>query len=213
MGNITKSARLEMLFFKTYFKQYLLILITPVIFAVFNKSLLTGVNFTMCITAIMSNMTFDFTEKSNLSKLYGLIPVKRKHIVLGKYLFVMILGLITFIITFILSSITLYFLNVNIDSTEISFSLFGLIAFVFFTAIQIPLLYKYGATKARLVMNIPFIGIVGIVGLLKLIDSIKVQNILNNYALFIVSMIILLTLILECFSMYLSVKIYKIKEL
>ena len=48
----------------------------------------------MCFIAMTTGYTFSVTEKNSMERLYGILPVKKSEMVMGRYLFVVVLGVI-----------------------------------------------------------------------------------------------------------------------
>ena len=88
MSNILKSTKLDIALVKPYFKTICFTLLLPIVFAAINRSLLTGVSFAMCFIAMTTGYTFSITEKNSMDRLFGILPVRKSELVIGRYVFV-----------------------------------------------------------------------------------------------------------------------------
>ena len=100
MRNIWKSAKLDFSLVKPYVKTICFTMVLPVIFAAINRSLLTGISFAMCFIAMTTGYTFSITEKNSMERLYGILPIRKSDMVIGRYIFIIIMGLIALIFFF-----------------------------------------------------------------------------------------------------------------
>ena len=89
MSNILKSTKLDIALVKPYFKTICFTLLLPIVFAAINRSLLTGVSFAMCFIAMTTGYTFSITEKNSMDRLFGILPVRKSELVIGRYVFVL----------------------------------------------------------------------------------------------------------------------------
>ena len=87
MSNILKSTKLDIALVKPYFKTICFTLLLPIVFAAINRSLLTGVSFAMCFIAMTTGYTFSITEKNSMDRLFGILPVRKSELVIGRYVF------------------------------------------------------------------------------------------------------------------------------
>ena len=99
MSNILKSAKLDIALVKPYFKTICFTLLLPIVFAAINRSLLTGVSFAMCFIAMTTGYTFSITEKNSMDRLFGILPVRKSELVIGRYVFVLAMGLLSLVIS------------------------------------------------------------------------------------------------------------------
>ena len=107
MSNILKSTKLDIALVKPYFKTICFTLLLPIVFAAINRSLLTGVSFAMCFIAMTTGYTFSITEKNSMDRLFGILPVRKSELVIGRYVFVLAMGLLSLIISLIAQPLVL----------------------------------------------------------------------------------------------------------
>lgn len=205
MGNILKSAKLDFALLKPYIKSICFILLVPIFVTLTSRSLISGVAFAMCVMSMSTNYTFAVSEKNGMERLYGILPVEKAHLVLGKYLCVYIMGLLALLVSLVVHPLVLTAFSMVVSPLDILIAgIVGIVTFMLYTAFQIPGYYKYGSIKGRIFLYIPIIGyllITLIVNKTMLIETISPVHIA---AIAVLSLFI---------SMLFSVKILKRKEL
>ncbi len=213
MTSIFKIVKLDFALIKPYIKIIFIALLSPLIVMYTMKDIISGTLFCACMLAMTSGYTFSVAEKNDLSRLYGLLPISRKDIVTGKYLFVIIEGIILNLIGISANAIILTILKVDFTFSDIlvGFSV-GHFVYCFFTAVQLPFLFKYGGIKGRFFTFVPFLGILLISEVAKRMSPDKLAEltsiaILNNpYGLLVIS--ILFSITVYCTSGGISQKIF-----
>ena len=166
MSDTLKAARLDFFLVRQYIKTTLLILLYPVILVAINKSLLNGVSFAMCFLSMTSSYPFTISEKSGVNRLYGILPVSKKSLVLGRYLFTYTLGLLSLMITLLVCPLILRLLGAEVSPPDILVTaLTGLFLFSIFNAFLLPGFYKYGSIRGRFFMLIPAVVFIAILAL------------------------------------------------
>ena len=217
MSNILKAARLDLSLVKTYWWNTLFVMLFPVVFSVMNRSLVFGVSFTMCfIGMITTNNTFYISEKNAMERLYRILPVSKKDMVLGRYLYTCAVGLAVLLFSLVFHSFVLHaFVNVDLTAEDIIASaLTGIVMFTLYTVFCLPAYYKFGAVKGRFFMLIPVLGYMAILWLISNFDVMPepvFREYLNNPIIFYTA-VLLLCLIAFSISVFVSVRIVKNKE-
>ncbi len=196
MTNILKIVKLDFALIKPYIKIIFIALLSPLIVMYTMRDMVSGILFCMCFMAMTSGYTFSVAEKNDLGRLYGLLPISRKDIVMGRYFFIIIQGIILSLFGVSANAIILTIIKVKFTSSDILMGIsIGLITYSFFTAIQLPFFFKYGGIKGRFFSFLPFLGIFSISEVAKRLSPDKLAElssiaILNNpYGLLIVSIL------------------------
>ena len=151
MSNILKSTKLDIALVKPYFKIICFTLLLPIVFAAINRSLLTGVSFAMCFIAMTTGYTFSITEKNSMDRLFGILPVRKSELVIGRYVFVLAMGLLSLIISLIAQPLVLKVLGETVGVFDIvTAAIAGGFLFKsggkkvwFFFILNLPLLQEY----------------------------------------------------------------------
>ena len=216
MSNIWKSAKLDFSLVKPYVKTICFTMILPVVFAAVNRSLLTGISFAMCFIAMTTGYTFSVTEKNSMERLYGILPIRKSDMVIGRYLFIIIMGLTALIFSLVAHPVILTILGENVSIYDfISAAVTGIFLFALYTVFQLPGYYKFGSIKGRVFMYIP---VAGFLITLLLITKIPVGEsrllfVVINSPVLLMLFALVLVIIMYIISILVSVKILKNKEM
>ena len=216
MSNIWRSVKLDFSLVRPYVKTICLTMVLPVIFAAINRSLLTGISFAMCFIAMTSGYTFSITEKNDMERLYGILPVRKSELVVGRYVHIIIMGFFALIFSLIVHPVILCSLGENVSALDIaSAAAAGIFLFALYTVFQLPGYYRFGSIKGRVFMYIP---VAGFLVTLFLVTKIPADG--SGLLLMVISSPVLLVLfsvafvaIMYVISILVSVKIVQRKEL
>lgn len=216
MSNIWRSAKLDFSLVKPYVKTICFTMVLPVVFAAINRSLLTGISFAMCFIAMTTGYTFSITEKNSMERLYGILPIRKSDMVIGRYIFIIIMGLTALIFSLVTHPVILTILGETINIFDfISAAVIGIFLFALYTVFQLPGYYKLGSIKGRVFMYIP---VAGFLITLLLITKIPVGEskllftVINSPALLMLITVIL-AVAMYVVSILVSIKILKNKEM
>ena len=215
MSNILKATKLDFSLVKPYVKVIGFTMLLPIAFAAINRSILTGVSFAMCFIAMTTGYTFSVTEKNSMERLYGILPVRKSDMVIGRYLLVFSLGALALVISLITQPIVLRALGENVELFDIiSAAIGGLFLFALYTVFQIPGYYKFGSIKGRVFMYIPVVGFLVTLFLLpKLPADNPVINTIANSPMLLIALAIVLVVVMYAMSIWFSIQIMKNKEM
>ena len=216
MSNILKSTKLDIALVKPYFKTICFTLLLPIVFAAINRSLLTGVSFAMCFIAMTTGYTFSITEKNSMDRLFGILPVRKSELVIGRYVFVLTMGLLSLIISLIVQPLVLKVLGETVGVFDIvTAAIAGVFLFALYTVFQIPGYYKYGSIKGRVFMYIPVAGF--LITLLLITKSpvgeSKLLFTVINFPILLMLLAVIFVITMYVVSILVSIKILKNKEM
>lgn len=215
MNDTLKAARLDFSLIKPYTKNICLTMAIPVAFTIINRSLMTGVSFAMCFIAMTAGYTFSISEKNGMDRLYGILPISKKNLVLGRYLYTCSMGFLAFLISVIVHPLVLKMLGTTVQLPDMSLAaVLGIFMFTLYTVFQLPGYYKFGSINGRIFMYIPA---VGFLAMLLLISKFDVPGNPIMAALMGKSIVSVLSLLLMCviayvISIIVSIKIIRSKE-
>ncbi len=216
MSNILKSTKLDIALVKPYFKTICFTLLLPIVFAAINRSLLTGVSFAMCFIAMTTGYTFSITEKNSMDRLFGILPVRKSELVIGRYVFVLAMGLLSLIISLIVQPLVLKVLGETVGVFDIvTAAIAGVFLFALYTVFQIPGYYKFGSIKGRVFMYIPVAGF--LITLLLITKSpvgeSKLLFTVINSPILLMLLAVIFVIAMYVVSILVSIKILKNKEM
>lgn len=107
MSNILKSVKLDHDIMKSRYPMFILGYVIGILFAVLSKTPIFGTAIVMVMAAPLIGQYFSIYEKNNLEKLYGVLPLRKSEVVIGRYLYalciVVINGIIATILAYIIS--------------------------------------------------------------------------------------------------------------
>ena len=215
-ARILKSTKLDIALVKPYFKTICFTLLLPIVFAAINRSLLTGVSFAMCFIAMTTGYTFSITEKNSMDRLFGILPVRKSELVIGRYVFVLAMGLLSLIISLIAQPLVLKVLGETVGVFDIvTAAIAGVFLFALYTVFQIPGYYKYGSIKGRVFMYIPVAGFLVTLLLLSKMPAIgnSIISVVESSPILLVFLAVFAIVVMYAVSIFLSIRIMKNKEM
>ena len=215
MSNIWKSVKLDFSLVRPYVKTICFTIALPAAFAAINRSLMTGISFAMCFTAMISRSLFSITEKNDMERLYGILPIRKSELVIGRYVFIISLGILALIFSLITHPVILSRLGESVSAFDIAAAaVSGIFLFALYTVFLIPGYYKYGSIKGRVFMYIPVVFCLITFFLITKIpadDSGWLITALNSPVV-LVLLVAVFVVIMYVISILVSVKIVKGKE-
>ena len=215
MNEILKAARLDFSLIRPYMKTMLFIMAFPVVFAAINRSLVNGVSFAMSFISMTSGYTFSISERNGMERLYGILPVSKKHMVIGRYLYICMMGLCTLMISLTVQPIVLRALGAAVSYEDIiAATITGIILFSLYTVFLLPGYYKYGAIKGRIFVFIPAAGYLidlAFVYLFGLTGSPALSSIISSPLIFM-AVVVLICITAFLLSVIVSMRFLQNKE-
>lgn len=216
MTNIWKSAKLDFSLVKPYLKTICFTMVLPVVFAAINRSLLTGISFAMCFIAMTTGYTFSITEKNSMERLYGILPIRKSDMVIGRYIFILIMGLTALIFSLVAHPVILTILGESISIFDfISAAVIGIFLFALYTVFQLPGYYKLGSIKGRVFMYIPAAGfLITLLLITKIpVGESKLLFTVINSPVLLMLLVVIFVIAMYVVSILVSIKILKNKEM
>ena len=157
MSNILKSIKLDHDIMKSRYPIFILGYVIGILFAVLSKTPILATAIVMVMAAPLIGQYFSIYEKNNLEKLYGILPLRKSEVVIGRYLYALCIVVINGIIATILAYIISLLTNISMNSFE-SLNIIS-IAFLYFclmVAVIFPLYLKFPFSKIYILSNLPF---------------------------------------------------------
>ena len=159
MHNIWNIVKLDFSLVQPYLKTICFTMLLPVLFTAVNRSLFTGISFAMCFIAMTAGYPFSVMEKNDMDMLYGMLPIRQKELVIGRYFFVIGTGVIALAFSLLIHPVILMFLGESLSTSDlITAAATGIILFTLYTVFQLPGYYKFGSIKGRVFMYLPVAG-------------------------------------------------------
>ena len=159
MHNTWNAAKLDLALVRPYGKVICFTMVLSITFAAINRSLFTGVSFAMCFVAMTTAYPFAVEERNDMARLYGILPVNKRDLVLGRYLFVVALGALALAVSLVVQPVVLRSLVVPVEGRDLLWAAVGgSILFSLYTVFQLPGYYKFGSIKGRVFLYFPVAG-------------------------------------------------------
>ncbi len=216
MNDTLKAARLDFALIKPYMKNICFTMALPVAIAAINRSLMTGVSFAMCLIAMTAGYPFSVSEKSGMDRLYGILPISKKHLVFGRYLYTCSTGLLAFLFSMIVHPLVLRALGEIIQPAEIYLAaVLGVFMFTLYTVFQLPGYYRFGFINGKIFMYIPVVGFLAVILFLsKLVGTSNpiFVSLIGNPIISVIA-VLLVCIIAYLLSVIMSIKIVRRKEI
>jgi peptidoglycan/LPS O-acetylase OafA/YrhL len=157
MSNILKSIKLDHDIMRSRYPMFMIAYILGIFLAVISKTPVFGALVVMIISAPLIGQYFSIYEKNNLEKLYGVLPLRKSEVVIGRYIYALCIVVINGIIAAIVAYIISFLTNKGMSSTE---SLTYLSAAFFYVCLMVavifPLYFKFPFSKVYIFSNLPF---------------------------------------------------------
>ena len=220
MANILKSVKLDHAVLKAYYKTFVLVYVLATIIAIVFKVPAITIPVVMVVAAPFVSVYFFAYERNNLSKLYGTLPLKRSEVVIGRYTYALLFGMLNEVFSGILAAILSLILNAGISYLEfLAFFAASFLYVCLYISIQLPLYFRFPFSKVYIFSNLPvYLVAVFLVYLLKRNDLLHplsqvIQYISSNQTMIWVITSLGLGLILVMISGSFSWLIYQKNEL
>lgn len=227
MDKIKSFIKLDYITIKPYLsvKNLLIFGCIMVFLTAMSGNLASGLGVGMMLGTIYLGYPFALGEKSNMDALYTTLSVDRKTVVAGRFAFIFLFNLCSIIAALVIAAITLFIagkLDFNANGVETLVAIVMIAAlFAVIQLFQLPVFFRYGYTKAKLLTFMPFIALMvgyflisGFAGQLfgDLQFILSVGNFLAANQLLIIVLIILAMLLATFISYRISVKAYAKRE-
>ena len=215
MNDILKAARLDLSLIKPYAKKIWMVLAVPTVFSAINRSLMTEVSFAMCLIAMTAGYTFSISEKNGMERLYGVLPISRKDMVLGRYLYTFSMGFLTVLFSITVQPLVLRALGETVRLTDICLAaVIGIFMYTLYTVFQLPGYYKFGAINGRILIFVPTVGYLAVLLLISKFDLTNnpVITALIGRPILSVIAVLVICIIANLLSIMVSINIIRKKE-
>lgn len=211
MTGFLRITKLDFFTMKSQLFAYLSLILVILMFEFMGSSVvLLGIT-SAWFVALMSTNIFAIQEKNNLDRLYGSVSVKLNDIVLGRYVFVFLNYLISFVAVIVLHFGFAFFQNKALGLTDImlGFSL-SLLVFSAITGMQMPMYFKMGYTKAKVLSMVPFSAVMVLIAIPSFVPALSgiVEFMQSNQTALIVGGI-LVSCIIQLLSYQIAVIAYR----
>ena len=154
-------AKLDLITIKPYFTWKNLVILVGVALVMSWNSTSTPatIGFIMMFGSLYVSYPFSVGEKNGIDALYATLSITRAAVVLGRYFFALAFNLCTAALAFIVTCTLSITLKKNWDPKEtLLVTLAILVAYSAIQAFQLPIYFKLGYSRAKLIAYLPLIG-------------------------------------------------------
>ncbi|OQA28176.1 MAG: hypothetical protein BWY58_00561 [Chloroflexi bacterium ADurb.Bin344] len=206
MKNILNALRFNFILVKPYLRYYLLGFVVVFFFKIMGSEI-DAVSFMLFMLLSTHLYPFQLEEKNDLYRLYGIAPIKRSVLIFGRYLFIVVISLIDWLLAMMMEYA--FSKSTIIISDYLISSLFIFSIFLILTAFEIPGLYKLGVIKGRWIVYVPLVLMFIIVFLA---DAFQILESAMHWITANFWLVPTVTIIVLSLSVSLSVRIFNRKE-
>jgi hypothetical protein len=157
MRNVLKSIGLDHYIFKSYYKTLIVLYVIAVIVGIISQMPVLTVAVVIAISANFIGTIFSVYEKNNLNKLYGILPIGKSEVVIGRYLYALFFVIINGIVSGILAYIISLFVNNGVSHLELlTYLSASFLYFCLYIAVEFPIFFKFTFSKVYVLTSLPF---------------------------------------------------------
>ena len=157
VSNVIKSMRLDFHIQKANYKTFFALgYALAIVLGVVSRTPYTTVLIAMVVSAAFSSFVFLVSERNNLGRLYGILPLRKSELVLGRYLYALLFGLANVIAASLLTCVISLVTGHAVAFLDLSaYMCASFLYFCLFTAIVFPVYFRFGFSKNYLLTNVP----------------------------------------------------------
>lgn len=187
-----------------------------IFYAVLMQNIAIIFGIALLLTSIISTYPFLVGDKTGIDSLYRVFGLKEKEIVLGRYVSSLLVAVAIQIIAIFLAWILSLFIKTE-DFWMMILSVIPvyLIMSQLLVCLQYPFYFKYGYTKAKLMMSMTFIlfGVIGFIASYFREQTLQIIVWGANHKFLIILLMLTILAVIYYVSIYYSTKWYQEKDL
>jgi len=165
-GRILNSLKLDFFAAKAGLRLPMVVIMALVIVGAGAKQPYLSLALVLLFSVVLGGTVFSTLEKNHADVMYGVLPLKKIEMMIGRYLYALIFSVAALIIGSAIAFAVSRIFNVKIES--FMFLAILSVAFAYYcfaVGVAYPLYFKFGFTKAYIFTMVPtyFLGILGVV--------------------------------------------------
>lgn len=216
MKDIKKIVNLDYISIKPYFtlKNLIIMIFLYLVYFFVTSNPLTANSAILIFSIVYSSYPFLIGEEAGIDSLYRIFGIKSEKVVLGRYVFALILFIFALLISIVFSMIFSFFVETADIREFLATSLAYLLVYLVFISFKYPLYFKFGYKKAKSISALTFV-LIGLLSFLvmALKDSLNKFFILMENNIFMTLLIsLILVLVIVFISIKSSQKFYKNRD-
>jgi len=164
MNAVARMTQLDLRTVRPYRTQVVILLIlTPLLAALWRQPTVAPV-MVMVMSVFVAAYPFAIAEKNDLDTLYGVLPIRRRALVAGRYWFAMVLVVIAAVVGTLIGFAMGAAMGLPFGCVELGYLLVAAFVIVgVLVSVQFPLYFALGYTRARLVTFLPIFAVMAVV--------------------------------------------------
>lgn len=216
MKDIKKIVNLDYISIKPYFtlKNLIIMICLYLVYFFITSNPLTANSAILIFSIVYSSYPFLIGEEAGIDSLYRIFGIKSEKVVLGRYVFALLLFIFALLISMVFSIIFSFFVETADIREFLATSLAYLLIYLVFISFKYPLYFKFGYKKAKSISALTFV-LIGLLSFLvmALKDSLNKFFILMENNIFMTLLIsLILVLVIVFISIKSSQKFYKNRD-
>ena len=216
MKDIKKIVNLDYISIKPYFtlKNLIIMIFLYLVYFFVTSNPLTANSAILIFSIVYSSYPFLIGEEAGIDSLYRIFGIKSEKVVLGRYVFALVLFIFALLISIVFSIIFSFFVETADIREFLATSLAYLLVYLIFISLKYPLYFKFGYKKAKSISALTF----ALIGLLYFLvmalkDSFSDLFIFMENNIFMTLLIsLILVLVIFIISIKSSQKFYKNRD-
>lgn len=207
MKDIKKIVNLDYISIKPYFtlKNLIIMIFLYLVYFFVTSNPLTANSAILIFSIVYSSYPFLIGEEAGIDSLYRIFGIKSEKVVLGRYVFALVLFIFALLISIVFSIIFSFFVETSDIREFLATSLAYLLVYLIFISLKYPLYFKFGYKKAKSISALTFV----LIGLLSFL-VMALKDSLNDLFLFMennIFMTLLISLLLVLLIVFISIKV------
>ncbi|MDR0314216.1 MAG: ABC-2 transporter permease [Treponema sp.] len=156
MNNILKALKLDVYTAKAGYSKTIILYILVLLLGIRGESTVPILAI-MLFSGLFSSFPFLIFNKNDDDKIYGILPIHRKEIVAGRYLFAVLLGLLNLIISIILCLIAAFLSKQDINIFRLVVTISAAFwYYCFMISYDYPIYYKFSFSNSIILTSLPY---------------------------------------------------------
>ena len=207
MKDIKKIVNLDYISIKPYFtlKNLIIMICLYLVYFFVTSNPLTANSAILIFSIVYSSYPFLIGEEAGIDSLYRIFGIKSEKVVLGRYVFALVLFIFALLISIVFSIIFSFFVETADIREFLTTSLAYLLVYLVFISLKYPLYFKFGYKKAKSISALTFV----LIGLLSFL-VMALKDSLNDLFIFMennIFMTLLISLLLVLLIVFMSIKV------
>jgi ABC-type transport system involved in cytochrome c biogenesis permease subunit len=156
MNRILNATKLDFFAAKSALGMTAILLLIGIVIGVVAHGPIYTMLFTMVFAVTSCGLVFPTHERSHSDKLFGILPLKKSEMIMGRYLYALIIGAVYAVFAGILGFVMSRIMNVSLDSFTFWATL--MLAFIYFSfavGVSYPIYLKFSFAKAYVFTMLP----------------------------------------------------------